>query len=140
MSEEKKLINIKIITPERTLFEGEVEKFIVKSRGEVGDFEILPGHLPMTATIGLGRILLYLPDGSEKQATLFGGFALVEKNASTILTEVAEWPEEIDLERAQQAKDRAEANMRNEKMDYARAHAALIRAMERINIADGINS
>lgn len=139
MSEEKKLINIKIITPERTLFEGEVEKFIVKSRGEVGDFEILPGHIPMTATIGLGRVILYLPDGSEKQATLFGGFALVEKNVSTILTEVAEWPEEIDLQRAQEAKERAEANMRNERMDYARAHAALVRALERMKVANGIN-
>ncbi len=135
MSDEKKLIKVKIITPERVLFEGEVEKFIVKSRGEVGDFEILPDHLPMTASIGLGRVILFEPGKEEKQATLFGGFALVEKNAATILTEVAEWPEEIDVERAAKAKERAEENMKNEKMDYTRAHAALIRAIERLDLA-----
>lgn len=130
------LIALKIITPERVLFEGDVEKFTVKSKGEVGDFQIMPGHLPMTATVGLGRVLLTLPGGEEKQATLFGGFALIEKDRATILTEVAEWPEEIDLERALRAKERAEENMRQENMDYARAQLALYRAIERIDIKE----
>lgn len=128
------LIALKIITPERVLFEGDVERFTVKSKGEVGDFQVLPGHLPMTATIGLGRVLIKLPEGEEKCATLFGGFALIEKDKATILTEVAEWPEEIDLERAMSAKQRAEENIKNENMDFMRAQAALYRAIERIDI------
>ena len=130
------LISLKIITPERVLFEGDVEKFTVKSKGEVGDFQIMPGHLPMTATVGLGRVVMTLAGGEEKQATLFGGFALIEKDKATILTEVAEWPEEIDLERAMSAKQRAEENMKNDKMDFARAQLALYRAIERIDIKD----
>ena len=127
-------IKIKIITPERVLFEGEVEKYTVKSSGEVGDFEVLPGHVSMATTIGLGRIQLYLTDGTMKEATLFGGFNLIDGDNATIMTEVAEWPEEIDLERAEKAKARAEERLNQADMDYARAHAALLRAVERIVI------
>lgn len=132
MSEDNKIIKIKVITPERVLFEGDVDKFIVKSNGEVGDFEILPNHIPFCATIGLGGVKLFLTGGELKEATLFGGFVLVEKNAATIMAEVAEWPEEIDLERALAAKQRAEENLKKDNMDYARARAALTRAASRI--------
>ncbi|MBQ3282051.1 MAG: ATP synthase F1 subunit epsilon [Eubacterium sp.] len=127
-------IKIKIITPERVLFEGEVEKYTVKSSGEVGDFDVLPGHVSRATTFVLGRIKLYLTDGSEKEATLFGGFNLIDGDSATIMTEVAECPEEIDLERAEQAKARAEERLNQADMDYARAHAALLRAVERIDI------
>lgn len=128
------LIALKVITPERIVFEGDVEKFSVRSRGEVGCFEILPGHLPFTGTIDIGRVVLTLPGGEEKYATLFNGFALIEEDKATILVETSEWPEEIDLERAAKAKERAERNMKQQNMDFIRAQLALYRATERINV------
>lgn len=133
------VIKLKIITPERVLFEGEVEKYTVKSSGEVGDFEVLPGHVSMATTIGLGRIILFFPDGKKREATLFSGFNLIDDDEATIMTEVAEWPEEIDLERAQRAKERAEERLKQSNMDYARARASLARAVERIDIYKSMN-
>lgn len=128
------VIKLKVITPERVVFEGEVTKYTVKSSGEVGDFEVLPGHVSMASTIGLGKIEMYLEDGTKKEMTCFGGFNLIDSDNATIMTEVAEWPEEIDIERAKASKARAESRINDSKYDYARAHASLLRAVQRIDI------
>ena len=67
----EKLINLKVITPVEVLFEGEAKSFIVKTRGEVGEFAVLPDHIPMTASVGNGTLVINLPDGTTERTTLF---------------------------------------------------------------------
>ena len=135
----EKLIQLKVITPTRMFFEGEVKSFIVKTRGEVGEFAILADHAPLTSSIGLGTLVLNFPDGSEKTTSLFGGYTVVRNNRAVIIAESAEWPEEIDSERAARSKERAEERLkREEKIDVARARASLARALVRLNLANRI--
>ena len=129
-----KLIKLKVITPVKMLFEGEVKSFIVKTRGEVGEFAVLADHAPMTATIGIGSLVLEMPDGAREVTSLFGGYVVVQNNSAVIVAEAAEWPGEIDVERAERAKERAEARLKKSGTDVDRAQAALMRAMERIEI------
>lgn len=128
------LIKLKIITPVSILFEGEVKSFIVKTRGEVGDFAILPNHIPMTSVIGTGHIEIALPDGTERKASLFGGYCVVQNNSAVIIAEAGEKPEDIDVERAERAKRRAEEYLRDPKADHKRAESALYRSVVRLEL------
>lgn len=130
----EKVIKLKVITPTRVFFEGEVESFIVKTRGEVGEFAVLVDHAPMTAAVGLGTLVLSMTDGSKKTSTLFDGYAVVQENNAVIIAEAAEWPDEIDEERAQQAKERAEQRIKQSDMDFARAQRALMRSIARLEL------
>lgn len=133
-----KLIKLKVVTPTRVFFEGEVKSFIVKTKGEVGEFAILADHAPITASVGLGTLILEMPDGSKKENSLFGGYAVVQNNRAVLLAESAEWPEEIDRERAERSKERAEERLKKEQIDVARARASLARALVRLSLADRI--
>ena len=133
-----KLIQLKVITPTKVLFEGEVKSFIVKTRGEVGEFAILADHAPITTSVGLGTLVLEMPDGSKKVTSLFGGYAVVQNNQAVLIAESAEWPEEIDSERAERSKERAEERLKQEQVDIARARASLTRALVRLSLADRI--
>lgn len=131
-------MNLKIITPERLFFEGEVVRFSVDAKGTVGGFSALANHSPLTTEIGYGTISLYENDGDEptRKATLFGGFALVQPTETIILVDVAEWPEEIDLERALEAKERAEAAIAKNDATFEVARVSLMKAMARIDLAN----
>ena len=108
----EKVIKLKVITPTRVFFEGEAESFIVKTRGEVGEFAVLVDHAPMAAAVGLGTLVINLPSGEKKISTLFDGYAVVQENTAVIIAEAAEWPDEIDAERAEAAKERAEKRLK----------------------------
>ena len=130
-----KLIKLKVITPVDILFDGEVKSFIVKTRGEVGDFAVLADHIPMTASIGLGKIVINLPDGEERKATIFGGYCVVQNNSAVIIAEAGEKPENIDFKRAEKAKERAEERLRGgEGIDMKRAESALYRSIARLEL------
>ena len=131
-----KLIQLKVITPTRMFFEGEVKSFIVKTKGEVGEFAVLADHAPLTSSVGLGTLVLEMPDGSQKVTSLFGGYAVVQNNQAVIIAESAEWPDEIDSERAARSKERAEERLKREQIDVARARASLTRALVRLALAD----
>ena len=83
----------------------------------------------------MGLLRLNYPDGTERTAVLCGGYMEVTKEKTTIVTDSAEWPEEIDKNRAEAAKKRAEdrLNKQTEGLDVARAELALKRALMRIN-------
>ena len=130
----EKVINLKVITPTRVLFEGEVESFIVKTRGEVGEFAVLVDHAPMAAAVGLGSLVINLPGGETKISTLFDGYAVIQDNTAVIIAEAAEWPDEIDYERAEAAKERAEDRLKQSDMDFVRAQNALQRSMSRLEL------
>ena len=130
-----KLINLKVITPVEVLFEGEAKSFIVKTRGEVGEFAVLPDHIPMTASVGNGTLVINLPDETVKRTTLFCGYCVVHNNNAVIIVEAGEKPEEIDFERAEEAKKRAEERLRGgEGIDKNRAEQALYRSIARLEL------
>ena len=130
-----KLINLKVITPVEVLFEGEVKSFIFKTKGEVGEFAVLADHMPMTAAVGNGTLVLNLPDETVKRTTLFTGYCVVHNNNAVIIVEAGERPEEIDFERAEEAKKRAEERLRGgEGIDKNRAEQALYRSIARLEL------
>lgn len=131
----EKVISLKVITPTRILFEGEARSFIVKTRGEVGEFAVLADHAPMTASVGIGKLVIVLPNGEEKISTLFDGYVVVQNNNAVIISEAAEWPDEIDEERALRSKERAEKRIaEKENIDMARAQSSLLRALVRLDL------
>lgn len=131
----EKIINLKVITPERILFEGEAKSFILKTRGEVGEFAVLADHIPMTASIGIGTLVINLPDGKEQRTTVFGGYCVVQNNNAVIIAESGEKPEDIDFARAEEAKRRAEEMLRGGAgIDRNRAEQALYRSIARLEL------
>lgn len=130
---EEKLFDLKIICPERMFYEGQAKMVELNTlEGEVG---IYANHLPMTMIIKPGVLTVTEEDG-VKEAALHAGFVEVLPNKVTIMAEVVEWPEEIDLHRAEQAKERAEERLasREAHINTARAEIALARSLTRISL------
>lgn len=96
---------------------------------------MLPGHIPMTVIIKPGVLTITEKD-EVKEAALHSGFVEILPDRMTILAEVVEWPGEIDLERAEAAKRRAEERIKSHtpETDMARAETALMRAIARIQV------
>lgn len=122
---------LKIISPTGVFYDGDVERFVV--RGTEGEFAILAKHTPFTTTLALGTFHILSGDGKKKLGTLLGGLATVNAHETIILTDAAEWPEDIDLERAKEAKERALQRLKDSQYDAARAQIALERAIIRIS-------
>ncbi|MBR2041025.1 MAG: ATP synthase F1 subunit epsilon [Oscillospiraceae bacterium] len=130
-----KLIKLKAITPVGVLFDGEAKSFIVKTRGENGEFAVLADHIPMTAAVGTGTLVINLPNGEERRTTLFDGYCVVHDNSAVIIVEAGEKPEDIDFARAEEAKKRAEERLRGgEGIDKNRAEQALYRSIARLEL------
>lgn len=130
---ENKSFQLRIITPDRVFYEGEVD--MVEMNTTEGEIGVLPGHIPLTVIIKPGILNIYEAEG-EKQAALHSGFAEILPERVTILAEIVEWPEEIDAQRAEAALQRAEERLRSRtpETDIARAETALQRAVARIEV------
>lgn len=128
-------IKFEVVTPDQMILSEDVD--YVGVPGVQGQFGVLSNHIPFLSALAIGS-LYYRKDGQVKYLFVSGGFAEVSPDSLTILAESAEKAEDIDLTRAQQAKDRAEARVQREKdkVDFARAQGALRRAMERINLKE----
>lgn len=124
---------LKIITPERIFFDKDA--YMVELNTTEGEIGVYAGHIPTTCIIKPG-ILTIRMDGEEKEAALHSGFIQILPDHVTILAEVIEWPEEIDLHRAEAAMERAKERIahRTSETDIARAETALLRAMARITV------
>lgn len=122
---------LRIITPERLFYENQVD--MVEFNTTEGEIGVLPGHVPLTVIVKPGILDITEPEG-DKVAALHAGFAEILPDRVTILAEVIEWPDEIDEERAQAARERAEERLRSKtaETDLARAETALQRAVARI--------
>lgn len=123
---------LQIITPEKTVFDGETEQIIVRTT--VGDVGILNGHEPYCAAISIGQMRIMI-DGKFRRAATSGGIIKVSKEKTTILVQTCEWADEIDVERAEAAKAAAEARISaaNDDKDILLAEAKLKRALNRID-------
>ncbi len=129
-------IQLTVMTPDRVVLSEEVER--VEAPGSEGYFEVLPKHTPFLTGLKTGQVL-YAKDGGEEVLSTNGGFAEVLMDRVTILTETAERAQEIDLERAREARQRAERRLleeRDAQTDVARAEAALKRALNRLRVAE----
>ena len=126
-------MKLQIITPMRTILEEEVESVILyTTEGEMG---VLYDHEPVVALLGYKKVT-YTQEGKKRQATTLGGFAEVTKDRITILTDASELAEDIDVERAKKAKERAEKRLasNDKNIDRVRAEIALKKAIARINV------
>jgi len=126
------LFELKIITPERVFYEGQVSMVEFNTtEGEIGIYKM---HIPTTVIIEPGILTITEPEG-PKNAALHAGFAEILPEKVTILAEIVEWPSEIDLERAEKAKSRAEERLAHKEssLDVQRANIALRKAICRIN-------
>ena len=133
---EDKLFKLQIISPDRIFFEGVCDMLEVKtSEGEMG---ILKGHIPLTAIVAPGILRIKTDKEEDKEAALHDGFIEILKDRVTILAEACEWPDEIDLNRANEAKIRAERRISGSEtgeINIARAELSLRRSLTRIELA-----
>ncbi|MBP9561699.1 MAG: F0F1 ATP synthase subunit epsilon [Syntrophorhabdaceae bacterium] len=128
-------LELEIITPERVLVSEKVD--MLEAKGELGEFGVLPGHIQFLTTVDIGEIR-YFKDGKTYYIATSGGFAEVVNDKILMLLETAELAHEIDVERANVAKERAEAALKEISMDsteYRMYELALLRAMQRISVA-----
>jgi F-type H+-transporting ATPase subunit epsilon len=128
-------LTLELATPTRLVVSAEADEVVVP--GSQGYFGVLPGHAPLLATLGIGEVT-YRIWRDEHHVAVAGGFAEVRNDKVIILADSAETPADIDRARAERAKERAEARLsgRNqEEIDYARAAAALARALTRLQVA-----
>ena len=131
-------LNLEVITPERLVLRESVDEVVVPGLG--GELGILPEHTPLISQLQTG-VLVYRQGADRKQMHVSGGFVEVQPDRVSVLSDVAEKPEEIDLERAQRAKDAAEKDLKSQgdDIDFRSAELKLQRAMTRIQLA-GKNS
>lgn len=125
---------LKIISPTGLFFGGDIERIVV--RGTEGEFAILPKHTPLTTALAISSFYMILGEKEQKKGTLLGGLVTINPDETIILTDAAEWPEDIDINRAKEAKERALERIKSEHSDTARAEAALARAIARISAKD----
>jgi F-type H+-transporting ATPase subunit epsilon len=125
---------LEIVTPAKLLVKDAVEEAQIP--GLSGYLGILPGHAPLITEMAVG-VITYKASGATYTLSVAWGFAEVLPDKVTILAEAAERPQEIDVERAQKAKERAEQLLKsnNPEVDFTRAEDALQRAETRLNVA-----
>ena len=128
-------VRLKIVTPDRVVLSEEVEQVVAP--GSEGYFEVLPKHTPFLTSLKIGEIR-YSKNGEEEVLSTSGGFVEVWMNRVTILAETSELAQEIDRERAEVARRRAERRLdeRAPDTDVARAEVALKRALNRLRVAE----
>jgi F-type H+-transporting ATPase subunit epsilon len=128
------MIQLTIVTPERSLVNEQVDEIQIPGAG--GYLGVLPGHAPLFTELKVGE-LSYRKGNNWTPLAVAWGFAEVLPDQVRVLAEIAERAQEIDLERAMKAKDRAEQRLTRggDDVDYDRARIALQRALIRIQVA-----
>ena len=129
-----KTMMLEIITPDRTVFQDDVSELVV--RAVDGDLGILPNRAPVVAALQIYPVR-YKKDGKTGYVAVSGGFLEMSNNKITILASAAERPEQIDKQRAEEARKRAEQRLKiGGDVDDARAEMALKRAMNRLRTVE----
>lgn len=133
MAEENKYFQLEIITPDRVFYKGEAS--MVEFTSVDGEMGVYKHHIPLTTVLVPGIVTITEANG-KKEAAIHAGFVQILREKVTFLAEIAEWPDEIDINRAQAAKARAEERLRSHSadVDVARAEIALKKALVRIGV------
>ena len=130
-------IRLELVTPERLVLSEEVDEVVLP--GYEGEFGVLPGHTQFLAILNIG-MLWYRKGSAVTRIALGGGFAEVTHDRVVVLADTAERADEIDLARAQRARDRAEARLKELSMDdetYKKVYSELQRALVRMAAGGG---
>ncbi len=127
---------LEIITPSKSFYSGEVNAVTVP--GTLGSFQVLQNHAPIISTLEIGAIKIEKTDKTAGYFATSGGTVEVMKNRVRILADSVEAVENIDVDRARRALERAQKRLqeREENLNVARAEASLARAMNRIKLAE----
>lgn len=133
MADENKMFQVEIITPERIFYSGEAS--MIEFTSVEGEMGVYKNHIPLTTVLAPG-IVTITEENEQKKAAVHSGFVQILGDKVTLLAEIAEWPDEIDWERAEAAKRRAEERLaaKSENLDIIRAELALRRALVRISL------
>ena len=125
---------LRIVTPDREVVRDEAEE--VQIPGKEGYLGVLPGHAPLISELKIG-VITYKSQGKLQHLAVTWGFLEVLPEQVTVLAEAAEKPEEIDVDRARAAKERAEKRLKSPdpEVDLNRAAVALERALIRLQVA-----
>ncbi len=128
-----KSYKLKIITPEKTFYDGETEQIVVRTSD--GDMGVLAGHENYVSDLPAGQFRVKI-DGTYKTAAISGGVLKVSKEVTTILAMAAEWADEIDLDWAKRSQADAEKRLKETKSDFEhrRAELKLKRALNRLSV------
>ena len=128
--------NLKIVTPDGLIFNGEAEKLIVRTTG--GDVCILARHMDYVAPLGMGMAIVEA-GGSRRHAACIGGMLSVSNGEVTLVPTTFEWADKIDLKRAELSYEKADKVLKNESAsdtEIALAQARLHRALVRKSVVD----
>lgn len=126
---------LKIIASDKVFYEGRCRNLVIPAPdGEVG---LLPHHENMVIAIGVGIARMQVEEGEWSEIAVGTGFAEIVNNRVTLLVDTAERPEDIDVRRAQEQKERAQEQMRQKRsiQQYYHTQASLARAMNRLRLA-----
>ncbi len=129
-------LTLEIITPNRIQFNGEIQSVTVP--GTDGSFQVLKNHAPLMSTFEIGEVKVVLPDGKETSYATGGGTVEVLDNHVLVLADSLEEINDIDVERARSAKERAENRLtqKTDTTDVERAENALKRAINRLRLVE----
>lgn len=131
-----KKFQLEVISPERIFYSGDVE--MVELTTTEGDIGIYADHIPLTTIIAPGIMTITEAGNQTKEAAVLEGFMEITQDKVTILAQSCEWPEEIDIHRAKEAKARAERRLKSadESINTSRAELALRKSLIRLEIAN----
>ena len=129
--------HLEIRTPQQLIYEGDVSS--IRAPGELGSFEILPAHIPFLTVLETGEVRIRETDTPQSLA-ISGGVFEVLRTGVTVLSDTAEWAHEIDVERAETARQRAQEHLASgdSGTNRERAEAALARATNRIKVGSSL--
>ncbi|PNV60501.1 ATP synthase F1 subunit epsilon [Clostridium sp. chh4-2] len=128
------MFKLQVITPDKKFYEGEVSMVeLTTTEGQIGVYK---NHIPMTAIVAPGVLTIH-EENDVKRAALHAGFIQILPELITVMAETVEWPDEIDINRAEEARVRAERRIKetNGEVDVMRAELAYKRALVRLTVA-----
>lgn len=135
MADDSRIFQVEIITPDRVFHTGEAT--MIEFNTAAGEIGVYKKHIPTTTVLAPGIVRIKMDGEEDVVAAVHSGFAEILPDKVTLLAEIAEWPDEIDKNRAEAAKARAEERLANktEEIDVKRAEFALRKALVRIDLA-----
>jgi F-type H+-transporting ATPase subunit epsilon len=134
----EKPFRLQIVTPVKIAYQGEATS--LSAPGVLGGFQVLANHAPLLSAVEIGRMKVRDTAGAESHYASSSGFVEVRNNVVTVLVESAEKADEIDVQRARAARERAEKRLqaKSPEIDVARAQLALLRALNRLRVAGAV--
>ena len=129
-----KVLELEIMCPDRMFYHGNAT--MVEFNTTEGYIGVYPDHIPLATILATGVMVIHEEDGNVKQAALHEGFAKITQDKIMMLAEIAEWPDEIDVKRAEEARVRAERRLSGTEsgLDIQRAEVALKKSLTRISL------